>query len=226
MPRFRLLAVPHICAILAVVSGCGGPEAPEPRTAKTTISVTGSAPAAKPVAVITAEDQSVQAKLIATDVDGDPLTFSVAVAPEHAALTLDPASGAFDLRPQTNYFGADSFEFSVSDGHGNVAQARVDVTVQPMPDPPVIDASAAMAVVAAGRDAQLHFAIADPDGNTVTVSVAQVGGAVPLSNLQTIDREVRFHAPDVNAATDVELEIRATDSTGLSPRAHHVVTVS
>jgi len=226
MPRFRLLLLSEICAILAVVSGCGGPEAPEPTTAKATVPVTGAAPAAKSSAVITAEDQSVQARLIATDIDGDPLTFSVAVAPEHAVLTLDPASGAFELRPQTNYFGADSFEFSVSDGHGNLAQARVDVTVQPMPDPPVIDASAMSAVIAAGRDAQLHFAIADPDGNTVTVSVAQVGGAVPLSNLQTTDREVRFHAPDVNAATDVELEISATDSTGLSTRAGHLVTLS
>lgn len=226
MPRFRLLAVTEICVMIAAISGCGGQQASEPTTAKATVPVTGSAPTTKSSTVVTVEDQPVQARLIATDADGDPLTFSVAVAPAHAVLTLDPASGAFELQPLTNYFGADSFEFSVSDGHGNVAQARVDVTVQPMPDPPVIDAGATAAVVAAGRDAQLRFAIADPDGNTVAVSVVQVGGAAPVSNLQANDREVRFHAPDVNAATDVELEIEATDSTGLSTRARHVVTLS
>ena len=143
-----------------------------------------------------------------------------------SVVTLDAATGAFDLRPLANYFGADSFEYSVSDGHGNTAQARVDVTVQPLPDPPVIDTSATASVIAAGRDAQLHFAIADPDGNAVTLSVSQVGGTQPLSNLQVIDQEVRFHAPDVSAATDVELLIEATDSTGLSTRARHVVTLS
>ena len=72
------------------------------------------------------------ATLHATDADGDPLTFSIADAPDHAVVTLDAATGTFDLQPLANYFGADSFEYSVSDGHGNVAQARVDVTVQPV----------------------------------------------------------------------------------------------
>jgi hypothetical protein len=226
MPRFRLLAVPEICVMIALISGCGGPEAPAPAAAQATVPVTGTAPVVKPSAVITAEDQPLHARLLATDVDGDPLTFSVELAPEHAALTLDPASGAFDLQPLTNYFGADSFEFSVSDGHGNSAHARVDVTVQPVPDPPVIDASAAAAIVAAGRDAQLRFAIFDPDGDPVTVSVTQVGGATPVSNLQASERDLRFHAPDVNAATRVELEIAARDSTGLSTRVRHLVTLS
>ena len=166
------------------------------------------------------------AKLHATDADGDALTFSIADDPDHAVVTLDPASGAFDLQPVANYFGADSFAFSVSDGHGHSAQARVEVTVQAVPDKPVIDASATAAVIAAGRDAQLNFAIADPDGNPVTLTVTQVDGAEPLANLHTTGQEVRFHAPDVNVASDVELLVEATDSTGLSTRVHHVLTLS
>ena len=83
------------------------------------------------------------------------------------------------------------------------------MTVLPLPDPPLIDSSATTAVIGAGRDAKLHFAIADPDGNPVTLSVSQAGGAEPLSNLQATDQEVRFHAPDVSAATDVELAGRS-----------------
>ncbi len=226
MPHFRLPAFPEVCVMIAVLSGCDDRGAAPPATAKATVTATGTAPAAQSAVIVTIEDQSVHATLHATDADGDPLTFSIADAPNHVVVTLDAASGAFDLQPLTNYFGADSFEYSVSDGHGNTAQARVDVTVQPLPDPPVIDTSATTAVIAAGRDAQLQFAIADPDGDPVTLSVSQTGGTEPLSNLQATDQEVRFHAPDVSAATDVELVLEATDSTGLSTRARHVVTLS
>jgi len=226
MPRFRLPALPELCVMIAALSGCGDREATEPPMAKATVTATGTAPVAESVAVVAVEDQSVHAKLRATDADGDPLTFSIADAPNHAVVTLDALTGDFDLDPLANYFGVDSFEYSVSDGHGNTAYARVDVTVQPLPDPPLIDSSATTTVIGAGRDAQIHFAIADPDGNAVTLSVSQAGGAESLSNLQAIDQEVRFHAPDVSAATDVELLIDATDSTGLSTRARHVVTIS
>ena len=91
-------------------------------------------------------------------------------------LSLDPATGAYELQPDANYFGADAFEFEVSDGHGNAARAQVEVTVAPVRDPPVIDARAMASVIAAGRDAQLHIAVSDPDGDAVTLSVSQVGG--------------------------------------------------
>ena len=188
MPRFRLPAFPEVCVMIAVLSGCEDKGAAPPTTAKATVTATGTAPAAQSAVIVTIEDQSVHATLHAADADGDPLTFSIADAPNHVVVTLDAASGAFDLQPLTNYFGADSFEYSVSDGHGNTAQARVDVTVLPLPDPPVIDTSATTAVIAAGRDAQLHFAIADPDGNPVTLSVSQAGGSERLSNLQAADR--------------------------------------
>ena len=226
MPRFRLPALPELCVMIAVLSGCDDKKAAPPTTAKATVTATGAAPVAQSAAVVTVEDQSVRATLHAADADGDPLTFTIADAPNHVLVTLDAATGTYVLRPLTNYFGADSFEYSVSDGHGNTAQARVDVTVLPLPDPPVIDTSATTAVIAAGRDAQLHFAITDPDGNPVTLSVSQAGGTEPLSNLQVTGQEVRFHAPDVSAATDVELVVEATDSTGLSTRARHVVTLS
>ena len=226
MPRFRPPALAAVFVMIAALSGCGGQEAAEPTISQASVTATGTAPVAESSAVTTPEDQSVRATLHATDADGDPLTFSIAVDPDHAVVTLDAVTGAFELQPLANYSGTDSFEYRVSDGRGNFAQARVDVTVRPLPDPPVIDASGAAAVIAAGRDAKLHFAITDPDGDLVTLSVSQVGGSLPLGDLQASDQEVRFHAPDVSAATTVELEIEARDPTGLSARTRHVVTLS
>ena len=229
MPRFGLRPLPGLC-LIAVLAGCGGKQAAEPATSATNLAPTGvakgAAPAAQSATFVTVEDQPVRARLRATDADGDPLTFSIADVPDSMTVELDAATGELNLQPTANYFGADSFEYTVSDGHGNTTRARIDVTVQPLPDPPAIDASATAAVVPAGRDAQLNFAIADPDGNPVTLSVSQVGGTETLSNLQAGSQEVRFRAPDVSAATDVELLVEATDSTGLSTSARHIVTLS
>src|SRR5204863_6100018 len=53
--------------------------------------------------------------------DGDPevnqvLTFALTVNPQHGTLSgFDPATGALVYTPNANYFGADSFKFTVTD---------------------------------------------------------------------------------------------------------------
>ena len=226
MSRFRLPIVFGVCLPIATLCGCGGAEAPEAAISEATVISAGAAPVTVPVSVSTIEDQAVRSTLQATDSDGDALTFSIARPPAHATMSLDAATGDFELQPAANYFGADTFEFTVSDGHGNAASARVEVMVSAEPDPPVIDTAALSSVVAAGRDAQLRFAISDPDGDAVEVSVSQTGGTVPLTDLQFTKGSVGFLAPDVDAATDVELLIAATDQTGLSTSSRAFITVS
>ncbi|HEV7606427.1 MAG TPA: M64 family metallopeptidase [Steroidobacteraceae bacterium] len=226
MPRFRFLPFIEVCVTIAVLSGCGDGNVADVATSEAVAIPTGTAPVAEPAVVTTLEDQALHATLHASDAEGDALTFSITDAPEHATVSLDPATGAYELQPIPNYFGADAFEFTASDGHGGAARARVDVTVEPVRDPPVIDTSATAQVIAAGKDAELRFAISDSDGDAVTVSVAQVGGTLPLSNLQVVDHEVRFHAPEVGAATTVELTLDAVDATGLVAHARQVITLS
>ena len=154
MPRFRLPGLPAVCVMIAVISGCGGQEAAEPTAAEATVTATGTAPAAA-----ARRCRHGRGSAGARDVARNRRRWRcrslsrLRTHPDHAVVTLDAASGTFELQPLANYFGADSFEYRVSDGHGNFAQARVDVTVQPLPDPPVIDASATAVVLAAGRDA-------------------------------------------------------------------------
>ncbi len=67
-----------------------------------------------------------------TDVDGDPLTAVLMSGPSHGALTLN-ANGSVSYTPAANYFGSDSFTYTISDGHGGTASAIVTVTVAPTP---------------------------------------------------------------------------------------------
>ena len=91
MPRFRRPAFHYLCVMIAVISGCDDKKAAPPTTEKATVTATGAAPVAQSAAVVTVEDQSVRATLHAADADGDPLTFTIADAPNHVLVTLDAA---------------------------------------------------------------------------------------------------------------------------------------
>ena len=225
MARSPWFVLVEICVVIFALSGCGSSDAPEAKPAEATVTPAGAPPVAAPASLSTLEDQPVRATLHATDADDEVLRFAIVRAPLHATVSLDATTGEYTLQPDANYFGADAFEFTVTDGHGNAASARVEVAVAAQRDPPVIDTSAMASVVAAGREAQLHIAVSDPDGDAVTFSVSQVG-SLPLPDLRTVGQEVRFLAPDIGAATTVELLLEATDRTGLFTQTREVITLS
>jgi hypothetical protein len=66
-----------------------------------------------------------------SDADGDSLTVtSVAPGMARSAVTVN-ADGTIRYKPRPGYTGADSFTYTVSDGHGGVSTATVNVTVTP-----------------------------------------------------------------------------------------------
>lgn len=72
-----------------------------------------------------------------TDPDGDPLTVTLLNnGPAHAAIFTLYEDGSFAYLPATNYFGPDSFTYTVSDGHGGSSSATVNITVTPVNDAP------------------------------------------------------------------------------------------
>ena len=70
-----------------------------------------------------------------SDADGDPLTVAEVSAPAHGTARLTDA-GAVEYTPEPDYHGSDRFTYAVGDGSGLTAQAAVEVTVQPVNDPP------------------------------------------------------------------------------------------
>jgi VCBS repeat-containing protein len=67
-----------------------------------------------------------------TDVDGDSLTASVAVAPAHGLLVLNP-NGTFHYTPDSGYSGDDSFTYKPNDGTtlGNETVVSIKVHAPP-----------------------------------------------------------------------------------------------
>ncbi|HQZ90252.1 MAG TPA: Ig-like domain-containing protein [Thermomicrobiales bacterium] len=114
-------------------------------------------PAAGDARAATDEDTSLPLTLVATDPDGDALTWSIDTEPGHG--TLAGIAPALTYVPATNFHGVDQFAWSVNDGHGGVATALVTIDVRPVNDPPVAfaasfetDEDVAIAITLAGSD--------------------------------------------------------------------------
>lgn len=88
----------------------------------------------------TAADTSVQARINATDVDGDPLAFGAAAPPAHGTLQLE-ADGRFTYTPESGWRGSDRFVVSVDDGRGGRAESAVTIEVGLPQAGPASDAS-------------------------------------------------------------------------------------
>lgn len=94
-------------------------------------------PETEDVAAATAEDGTVIGAVTGSDIDGDPLTFSLASGAAHGLASVQ-ANGTFSYVPDPDFSGTDSFEVRVSDPSGATAISTVEISVAPVNDRPVI----------------------------------------------------------------------------------------
>ena len=79
------------------------------------------------------------------DFDEDPILITNVSDPANGAATIltkgtaDPSDDEIRYVPDPDYFGPDSFTYSIADGRGGVDTATVSLTVTPVNDPPVAD---------------------------------------------------------------------------------------
>ena len=100
-----------------------------PASAALDITPVNDAPTAVSAAISAVEDTPYIGSLpAATDVDGDTVTYTLAAPANHGTITVD-ADGTFRYTPNTNFNGADSFDYRVADGNGssNVYTMTIDV---------------------------------------------------------------------------------------------------
>lgn len=103
------------------------------------------------VALGTHEDAAITGAVVASDADGDTLTFALTGAAQNGTVALDAQTGAYIYTPNGNFSGGDTFFVTTTDPSGASAIQRVDVSVGALADAPVVSTSdAAVAVVAAG----------------------------------------------------------------------------
>ncbi|HEU5291517.1 MAG TPA: Ig-like domain-containing protein [Cyclobacteriaceae bacterium] len=136
-------------------------------TVTITVTPVNDAPIANNQSVNVTEDIPQAITLVGSDVDGNPLTYTVGTAPTHGVLTGTAPNLTYT--PELNYNGLDSFTFTVNDGTVDSAPATVTINVIPVPDPPVADDQ----VVAVIEDTPKPITLtgSDPDANALTYSI-------------------------------------------------------
>jgi VCBS repeat-containing protein len=162
-------------------------------------------PVAQNGTITTDEDTPFNGTLIASDADGDALTFSLVTSPARGSLVItNPSTGAFTYTPAPNRFGGDSFTFQVNanDGISNIATVTIDIT--PVNDAPVAfdgslsteeDAPATGSFLASDPDSLLvQFEVASqPAHGTVTIPNPV---ASPLGGSFTYIPHANYNGPD------------------------------
>ena len=185
----------------------------------------------------TAEDAafSHDASLNLTDVDaphGDSLTFSatqVGGAPLPAWLSMDAVTGVLSGTPAQGDVGIIDVEVTLTDSGGLSASSAFQLTVTNVNDRPVV--SFAIADTGTSEDAAFNYDVAgsftDPDGDALTFSATQVGGA-PLPAWLSIDA-VTGNLSGTPAQGDVGsllVNVTATDTGGLTNSSAFQLTIS
>jgi uncharacterized repeat protein (TIGR01451 family) len=105
-------------------------------TVSVTVTPLNDAPLANSQSVTNLEDTLLPITLTGSDADGPVTNFVLVTLPTHGVLTGVGANLVYTAT--TNYFGADSFTFTVNDGSLTSAVATVNISVLPVNDAPVL----------------------------------------------------------------------------------------
>lgn len=151
-------------------------------TATVTITVTAvnDAPDAVDDAATVAEDSMnniIDVLVNDTDADGNTLTITVVTQGVNGSVVSNGNNVSYT--PNANYFGPDSFTYTISDGNGGMDTATVSITVTDVPDNQSPDAVNDAAMVLQNSSGNLIDVLAndtDPDaGQTLTITAVTQG---------------------------------------------------
>ncbi|HKR58654.1 MAG TPA: DNA/RNA non-specific endonuclease, partial [Pyrinomonadaceae bacterium] len=177
-----------------------------------------------------------------SDVELDTLTVTAVTQGTNGSVAITNGGADVSYTPSANFFGNDSFTYTVSDGNGGTDTATVNVTVTSVNDAPVLTSSVTMSLISATNsnlfNVGLTASTTDQEGETVTISVAVFGD----EDDQTPTVTSVVHSPDAKDIATNTLRLRgerveanngrvyliivtATDASGGVDRNYHTVVV-
>lgn len=187
-----------------------------------TINGVNDAPVAVGDTATTDEDTAVTISVLGndTDIDGDTLTVLGAAA-LNGSVVINP-DGTLTYTPNADYNGTDTITYTISDGNGGTDTATVDVTVNPVNDPPVAnddaastDEDTAVTIDVLGNDT-------DVEGDSLTVtSATAANGSVVINPDGTLN-----YTPDANFNGGDTITYTISDGNGGTASATVDITVN
>ena len=156
---------------------------------------------------ITDEDTVLTLDVLNNDENGDSLVVSSYTQPGHG--TVSSESDSLLYTPFTDYFGEDSFTYTVKEDDLEIGTATVYITVNPINDLPVVTVSGTFSI-SEFVEASLNAEVSDVDSDTFTFQWSEVNTSV-LSLVNTESDNVSLSTPFVDSETSVEISVLVSD---------------
>jgi hypothetical protein len=162
------------------------------------------------------EDVQFDATVVASEPDGDAMTFSVATPPAHGTLQFtNAATGAFRYVPASDFNGGDSFAVAVADAGGLTATAQMTLAVQAVNDAPVAVADGFIAATSGTTAFDVLANDVDVDDTQLTVELVSTA---PGASTVVVGNKIEV-TPAPGALGPSSLVYRIKDSSGASATA-------
>ncbi|HJH32588.1 MAG TPA: PGF-pre-PGF domain-containing protein [Methanosarcinaceae archaeon] len=170
------------------------------------IANSNNAPITSDQSVTTDEDTPINIILSATDVDDDPLAYSIVANPSNGIVYI--SNNIATYTPDTNYYGADNFTFKANDGTIDSTTATVSITVSAVNDAPILGSIGSKSV---DENSTLTFTLAssDGDGDSLTYSAIDLPTGASLDGSSGIFT----WAPTYEQAGTYPVQFIVTDGT-------------
>ncbi|MEH7071026.1 tandem-95 repeat protein, partial [Priestia megaterium] len=193
-------------------------------TAVSTVTVTvtsvNDAPTVPNYTFSTQEDSPVVGAIVGTDVDGNPLSYQLQVAPTNGVAAVN-VNGTFSYQPNLNFNGSDQFTVLVSDGQGGTAVSTVTINVIPVNDPPIT--SNVSFIIAEDSTLINQIVAVDPDGNPLTFSLQ----TAPGNGVALVNADGTFsYQPNLNFNGTDQFTVLVSDGQGGTAVSTVTVTIT
>ena len=183
-----------------------------------TVNTLNDAPVCSAVTLTINEDTAGDVTPSCSDVDGNPLTYSIVA--QGTSGTASVVSSLLHFVPATDINGSVTFTYRANDGLLDSNTADAVVTITPVNDAPAC--SAVALTINEDTPGDVAPSCTDVDGDTLTYSIVAQGAS---GNATVISGQLHFvPAADINGS--VTFTYQAYDGTAFSNSANAVVTIT
>jgi hypothetical protein len=187
-----------------------------------------AAPIANNDTATTDEDTPVDINVLANDSepDGDTLNINSITQGANGTVSINPDK-TIHYAPASNFFGSDSFTYTIDDGHGGTATATVDVTVNAVNDKPTFAIDLlSQTVQYSDPITTVNVSVSDPDDSVADLTL-QVLSSVPAGLTVTPGvGTLTISGNPLVVAGVYPIDLKVTDPHGASSTATVTITVN
>ena len=162
------------------VTNVDGTVTTETATVTVTVTPVNDSPVGKDVSISVAENTPYSDSVVATDVDGDILTYSKDVLPKNGEVVVN-SNGVYVYTPNLNYVGVDLFKIIARDGNGGSVVIVINVVVTPVNQAPVAVDDNYTVLENRILNGDVFSNDSDPENNPLTLKDFTVNGMTQYS---------------------------------------------